>query len=248
VSHPKLTEIVGYLTPTAVLAAVVALWKFLVVERVKRAEAERDEYKLLWHKEIRLGVRRALMPRAPDDPPPPELPLPDDWDEKSRVTKDRKEVEQPELESWLEQYVSERTPPKQMFRTTGAELVVIDDNDATLRAMRIHLIRIFPTLKIEGTVDPEQGRLMLLEPTLRAAIVDLVMPVLSGRDLITEILDVRPELRGRIVVCSGTAPDPDDPLFVEHGCLLLEKPVGLDTLHRIVQKALDNAPQGRGGE
>lgn len=239
-SRPTLTDIVGYVTPTAALAALAALWKFLVVDRVRRAERERDEYRELWQREVKLGAKRALMPRAPSDPPPAEIPIPDDWNEKSSVTRERKLLEREVTDEALRQFIQEKTPPK-MFATKQADVVIIDDDEATVRALhRLVIPKVPKDWRVAPTVDPEEGRLWLLEPSVKFAIVDLNMPRLNGRELLDEMLALRPELRGRIIVCSGTFPDDDDMrhLTRELGCLWLSKPCQMDEFDRVIRMAL----------
>lgn len=223
-----------------VVGAVGALWKFLVSDRIKAAEKRAEEYERLWRDEVKLGAQRALMPRDPSEPPPEEIPLPEDWNEKSAVTKERRLLEKEVLDEDLRRFISEKTPPK-MFETRRSEVIVIDDDDATVRALHRLVIPLIPRgWRVSATVDPEEGRLWLLEPSVRMAIIDLKMPRLGGKELIEEMLSIRPELRGHIIVCSGALPDDDEMRHItkELGCLWLGKPSEPDEFERTVKRAL----------
>lgn len=242
---PSLAEAIAYITPTVVLGAIGTLWKFLISDPRKRAEARADKYERLWQEEVKLGARRALMPRDASDPPPAEVPMPEDWVEDTaqhEVAPIRKVLEKEVTDEHLRRYVSERTPPRatKMFETKHAEVIIIDDDEATVRALHRLVIPLVPKeWRVAPTTDPEEGRLWLLEPSVKIAIIDLCMRGLPGDEIIREMLTIRPELRGRIIVCSGAFPDDETvrPLLRDLGCLWLGKPSSQEQLRKVVATA-----------
>lgn len=93
----------------ALVTTIGVLWREL--GRVKAdGDARRDECEERLRKEMRYGVRLAMMPRSQTEPPPEELPQPD-WEENTNVRNMRALVQREELDGVLRHYI-ESTPPR----------------------------------------------------------------------------------------------------------------------------------------
>ncbi|MBI4864343.1 MAG: response regulator [Candidatus Riflebacteria bacterium] len=69
-------------------------------------------------------------------------------------------------------------------------------------------------------------------------LTDVIMPGMSGVELIERIRRIRPEVRS--LYLTGYAEEQLAPHGVlDHGCHLLEKPVRVEVLAREVRRALD---------
>jgi len=91
------------------------------------------------------------------------------------------------------------------------------------------------------TTEPELARELLLgDASIGMAFVDICMPGLSGVVLIEQVIEGRPALRGKIVVCSGgiLTEIQERVLFVELGCLALPKPFHFEDLEKILSAIL----------
>jgi CheY-like chemotaxis protein len=77
---------------------------------------------------------------------------------------------------------------------------------------------------------------------VRLVFVDLQLAPydIDGRDLIRRIVTQRPDLRHRIVVCTGEPLSEDDTLFSVLGCGHLEKPFDLEALKGLVLGAISD--------
>lgn len=238
----KLSDVFVYLTPTAALGAIGVVWKFFIADPLRHERERANKYEQLWRDEVKLGAKRALMPRAASDPPPKEIPLPEDWHEDSKVTRARKPLEKEVIDEMTRNYVQDITPTERpMFQTMQADVVIIDDDHATVTALHRLVLPLVPkSWRVAATVDPEQGRLWLLEPCVKFAIIDLNMPKLHGEELITEMISIRPELRGRIVICSGMLLEDEQQgkLLGALGCLWLPKPSPPGEFRRVVRQAI----------
>jgi CheY-like chemotaxis protein len=125
-----------------------------------------------------------------------------------------------------------RKPPR--------KILVIDDDPIVATSIHRFLRQVLPaSWSVAQETDPRVGlSLAVIDQDVALCFVDLVMPGLDGQTLIEEALKKRPSLRGCIVVCTGLPPDEEVErrLFVELGCLRLDKPFRLEDLERLVWK------------
>lgn len=119
------------------------------------------------------------------------------------------------------------------------DALVVDDNESLARALEWALRRILPAgWDVKSTHDARLGGyLLVMDPGLKVAIIDYLLPVMLGDQIINEAMKVRPELRGKIIVSSGMDEFPEEVeklLFQDLGCRKLSKPVDFDELERMV--------------
>jgi len=118
------------------------------------------------------------------------------------------------------------------------EVLVIDDVEAVASALHRLIRKIVPSgWEVFHTTDPVEARsLLVLDPRIRIAVVDILMPGLAGDALIEDAIRHRPDLRGRILVSSGIDYPPylAERLFGELGCLRLDKPIEFEALESLV--------------
>ena len=119
------------------------------------------------------------------------------------------------------------------------DALIADDNIALSKALHWALKRIVPDgWDIRVTNDAvTAGYLLILDPGLKVAVVDYLMPIRDGEHIVTEAMKVRPHLRGKIIICSGLdeyPPEVEHHLFVDLGCRKLPKPVNFDELETMV--------------
>lgn len=118
------------------------------------------------------------------------------------------------------------------------KILVIDDDPAGAPAIHRFLRHVVPaSWKVSHETDAKIGLLRAVtEPDIALVFVDMIMPAMSGDQLIEMAMRQRPDLRGRIVVCTGM-PQEDAVrrrLVDELGCLWLDKPFRLETLEQLV--------------
>jgi CheY-like chemotaxis protein len=252
---------------TALLAAGAAMWKRIdFVERRERAESEKrlkeerercdshisafearlakvekhsEDCEESLRREIRRGAELAWENRVPSEP----LPEPE-WSENTARHNVRQLIEQQVRERALERYVKgESTPPKLQNPRAQVDLLIIDDEESSASSLHRVLRGMVPNdWTIEHTTDPIVGRsLLVLDPRVKVAFVDYRMDGLNGEAVIREALGARPELRGKIILCSGMILDHEQQrrMFGELGCLWLGKPFSLEELEHILWTALD---------
>jgi CheY-like chemotaxis protein len=118
------------------------------------------------------------------------------------------------------------------------KILVIDDDPVVAQSIHRFLRQVVPaSWEVAHETDPKVGLLRAVtDQAIALCFVDLLMPALGGDQLIEMALRQRPDLRGRIAVCSGAMPnsDAEKRLFGELGCLRIDKPFTLEELERFV--------------
>lgn len=117
--------------------------------------------------------------------------------------------------------------------------LVADDNVSLAKAVHWALRRIVPDgWDVQIAHDGLTASYMLImDPELKLAVIDYLLPRKDAHAIVTEALRVRPHLKGRIIVCSGVdeyPPEVDEALFGDMACKRLDKPFEFDELERIV--------------
>lgn len=210
------------------------------IEEKRELEQRCDRLSERWRREVEFGAERYLHARDEEpgeDPPSVEELLPE-WEENTS------RHERAEIVRGVVDHYRDSTPPRGKH---PADAVVIDDNLPMLGALRRVLESILPRWRIVGFSEPGAGRNALVAaPHVKLAVVDyhFAESRLDGEAIIDQALKVRPNLRGRIIVCSGVdiSPATARRLFDELGCLNLPKPVQRADLERMVYKALGRTP------
>lgn len=180
-----------------------------IEERVAVIEKKREDCEERWRREVDRGVELATHHAAHV---PTELPPPD-WDEPTETRLRRADIEQAALSR-----ASERR---------GRKALVIDDDEDVASAIHRMVRSTLPDdWQVEHVTDARRGlAALVLNDDVTLAFVDLRMPRLDGISLIEEALTQRPELRGRIVVCTAidiTAAQ-ERRLFSDLACIPLRK-------------------------
>lgn len=76
-------------------------------------------------------------------------------------------------------------------------------------------------------------------PTIALVIADMVMPHMSGPELLAKIKEINPE--ARVIVSSGHSQDLEGQRMLQHGCLAyLQKPYNTNALLTLVRQVLDS--------
>ena len=114
-------------------------------------------------------------------------------------------------------------------------VLVVDDEVALLNLMRRYLERIGYSVEIRSD-SLESLSLIAEEPgRFQLVIVDLSLPRLSGRDLVTKIVEINPETR--VLICSG---EPFDCRTILHGypdrVRFLQKPFAAQMFAAVVEE------------
>ncbi len=86
---------------------------------------------------------------------------------------------------------------------------------------------------------PEDALIALKEYLYDLIILDLTLPHISGLELYREILELRPDYRGRFLFTSGYEPNPEVIEIMEkEGVPFLQKPFQIDTLKKKIARFL----------
>jgi signal transduction histidine kinase/ActR/RegA family two-component response regulator len=122
----------------------------------------------------------------------------------------------------------------------GAETILIVEDEARVRKLIGDVLSAHGYRILEATRGEEAIRLCrLYEGDIHLSVVDVVMPEMSGPDLIRQIAPLKPNMR--VLFISGYT----DEAIVHHGILrsgaaFLQKPFLPDALARKVREVLDN--------
>jgi DNA-binding NtrC family response regulator len=120
-----------------------------------------------------------------------------------------------------------------------ARVLVVDDEPALRRTLERALRG--RQYEVVSAADPNSAYQMLGESTYDLVLLDLRLPQMAGDTFLLAIVRRWPRLRGRVVLMSGDAvqPQPDWPVELL-ACPILHKPFSLDTLLTTVSQVLAN--------
>lgn len=119
-------------------------------------------------------------------------------------------------------------------------ILVIDDEESVRAALQAS-IEIFDGFMVDTAPDGEIGLEMIAREHYDAVLVDLVMPVIDGFEVLRRLRELDDDARpGRVVMVSGLA----DPTILENvrelgGDAILGKPFRLDDLRHLLVDDLD---------
>ncbi|HWB84782.1 MAG TPA: response regulator [Bryobacteraceae bacterium] len=136
------------------------------------------------------------------------------------------------------QTTTEKGSPSEWL--TGAETILVVEDEARVRKLIADVLSRRGYKVLEGTRGAEALRICgAHDGTIDLAIVDVVMPEMSGPDLVRHITRMRPKTR--VLYISGYT----DEAIVHHGVLssgaaFLQKPFMPDALARKVREVLDS--------
>ncbi len=121
-------------------------------------------------------------------------------------------------------------------------VLLVDDEPVLVRALVQYLSGVLPAgWLVLAEPDGEAALTMLQDDItrdIRVCIIDFHLRGISGAELIRRALPARPDLRGKLIVCSGSSFLESDPLFAELGCERLDKPFELEQLRLAVLRAI----------
>jgi CheY-like chemotaxis protein len=122
----------------------------------------------------------------------------------------------------------------------GTETVLVAEDDPTVRAMAVRVLRDRGYTPLEATDGDEALRVLLRHPGgVDLLLTDVVMPNRGGRDLARHVAELRPGVR--ILYVSGYLHDEE----LEAGAAFLQKPFSAAALVSKVRETLDAAPPAR---
>ncbi len=125
----------------------------------------------------------------------------------------------------------------------GRETVLLVEDDPVVRDLIRRILVRYAYRVLEASSGPEALEVCRNhDAPIDLVLTDVVMPQMSGRELIEELVTVRPDLR--VLYMSGYSSE----AVVRHGMLdkytpFLQKPFTPDTLARKLREILDNAPE-----
>ncbi|SEH51285.1 ATP-binding protein [Magnetospirillum fulvum] len=145
----------------------------------------------------------------------------------------RFEVILPEAD--LADLVADRAAPSSAPNPDKATILIVDDDPDFCHMLEMALSRVGHD--VVSTNDPQQALAAIVEEPGQwdLLITDQTMPTLKGTDLIRQAKALRPDLR--CIICSGYSSQMSEREATLAGAVL-NKPVDLDELHRIVQSLL----------
>jgi two-component system, NtrC family, response regulator HydG len=125
-------------------------------------------------------------------------------------------------------------------KRAGIPLLVIDDDSATLEIIRDALSTV--DLDIHTALDPEAGLEMFMNLRPRIVLVDLMMPILTGLDLLERMLDKDPGVE--VILMTGHYSTESAVEAIQKGARdYLAKPLNLDKLRNRIAGLLAEARQ-----
>jgi CheY-like chemotaxis protein len=134
--------------------------------------------------------------------------------------------------------VRESTPAEEVEMEGGTETILIIEDEEAVRKMVVRILRRLGYSVIEAESGAEALKRLEDQVKVDLVITDVVMPTMSGPDLVNRIAKLQPGTRTLYI--SGY---PDEAIahhgIVEEGITLLEKPFSLQELAGLVRRLLD---------
>jgi CheY-like chemotaxis protein len=131
-------------------------------------------------------------------------------------------------------------PPAPM--ASAGETILVAEDQPEVRTLATKVLRRSGYKVLEARSGVEALQMVIDYPDrIHLVMTDVIMPVMSGRELVAEIHAVRPEIR--VLYASGYTDD----AIVRHGMLdpglaFLQKPFTPDSLLKKVREVLDAGP------
>ncbi|HVN31715.1 MAG TPA: response regulator [Thermoanaerobaculaceae bacterium] len=131
------------------------------------------------------------------------------------------------------------------------ESILVVEDEVQVLSLVVELLRL-EGYDVSSTWDPDEAiRIARVHPgPLHLLLTDLVMPVMTGQELATEIRAIHPELRVLFMSAYGIAIAEEYLVRLAPGEPFLGKPFTIAGLERTVRAALDYRapPPGRGSQ
>jgi DNA-binding response OmpR family regulator len=106
------------------------------------------------------------------------------------------------------------------------DALIAEDHDVLANALLWALQRILPGWDIQRVEDGRSAEYaLIMDSGVRLAVLDYLLPRADAEKVVASVLQIRPKLKGKIIICSGID-YPDDVaerLFVDLGCKRLDK-------------------------
>lgn len=113
-------------------------------------------------------------------------------------------------------------------------ILVIDDEDYILEILRLALSEL--GYSVRTLSDGEEAIQLISNEDFWAIFCDLKMPGIDGLEVYKKISDLRPELKDRFVLLSGTIFDKRTKDFIEKNSIkTLSKPFNFEDLNKILR-------------
>lgn len=118
------------------------------------------------------------------------------------------------------------------------KFLLIDDDEMVMRSLRrVAQTRLPKGWEVAYTTDPVAGLAQILsDHDIELCMIDLLMKGMHGDEIAERAIAQRPELKWKIILCSGAiySRDEEEHLFVNIGCLRLDKPIDLERFEDLV--------------
>ena len=128
--------------------------------------------------------------------------------------------------------------------SAGPSLLVIDDHEATLRALSEILQQRFAGARLDRAASVSEGLLLIAANDYDVIITDIRMPGINGVDLLREMKTLRPE--STVIAMSGDA-DAEARVLALGAAAFFQKPFDVEAFLNVVASALLLAPTTRSG-
>ncbi|MFN3740041.1 MAG: response regulator [Thermodesulfovibrionales bacterium] len=118
---------------------------------------------------------------------------------------------------------------------TLKEVLVIDDEDYILDILRLVISRL--GYSVRAVSDGEEAIKLISNGNFWAIFCDLMMPGIDGLEIYEKISDLRPGLKDRFVLLTGTVFDKKTKDFIEKcGIRTLLKPFKFEDVNEIIKE------------
>ena len=129
----------------------------------------------------------------------------------------------------------EQTPAPSALSTRPATILLVEDEQA-VRVVMAEVLGMYGYTVISAMNAEEALREAEHAPVLDCVITDVVMPLMSGPELVARLTEQRPDLK--VILMSGHAGKDLPDRYSEQGYKFLQKPFSMDALIRLVQEIL----------
>jgi len=129
--------------------------------------------------------------------------------------------------------------PSDVLRATRAlRVLIVDDEPSVLEALRSTLVHLGHSVLTTGEPLEALDIVARRRDEIDLAVVDLVMPTLSGRQVIERIREIAANLP--VIVATGHFKEPLDDLFAPGPARVLTKPYLRDDLARLIAEVVSS--------
>ncbi|MCX7021523.1 MAG: response regulator [bacterium] len=116
--------------------------------------------------------------------------------------------------------------------TPRRNVLIIDDEEELLEPLILGLEQLSPEFTYTATSDPMEGMVLLDRMPVDVIVTDMIMPYVTGLDIIEQVVNHFPQTACILMTAYGTTDI--EIVMEEYSVSYIEKPLDLDMLHQMI--------------